>query len=111
MLTNEQFDAWVKALRSGEYNQGRKVLRSTDDTFCCLGVLLDTVGTEWVGPTKEKDCIVANYNGKLCFSIAPWSLIEPAAQRQVMMMNDDQGKSFNEIADFLEENRILYADE
>lgn len=31
---------WVTALRSGDYIQGRKVLRQ-DDTYCCLGVLCD----------------------------------------------------------------------
>jgi len=31
---------WVAALRSGEYEQGREVLRS-GDTFCCLGVLCE----------------------------------------------------------------------
>lgn len=33
---------WIKALRSGKYQQGREVLHSNDygiDSFCCLGVL------------------------------------------------------------------------
>jgi hypothetical protein len=33
--------AWVAALRSGDYTQGREYLRSSDDTFCCLGVLCE----------------------------------------------------------------------
>jgi hypothetical protein len=34
---------WVKALRSGDYQQGRLRLRSVDepDCYCCLGVLCD----------------------------------------------------------------------
>jgi len=32
--------AWVAALRSGEYSQGRGRLRN-DHAFCCLGVLCD----------------------------------------------------------------------
>lgn len=32
---------WVAALRSGEYNQGRNVLKNLDNTFCCLGVLCE----------------------------------------------------------------------
>lgn len=32
-------DRWVKALRSGEYSQGKNVLRDHEDNFCCLGVL------------------------------------------------------------------------
>lgn len=31
---------WVRALRSGKYEQGRGLLRD-GDTFCCLGVLCD----------------------------------------------------------------------
>lgn len=31
--------AWVKALRSGKYKQGRKQLRNGNDEMCCLGVL------------------------------------------------------------------------
>lgn len=34
--------AWVEALESGEYEQGKRVLHNmTDNTFCCLGVLCD----------------------------------------------------------------------
>lgn len=36
---------WVAALRSGEYKQGREVLRNGDQ-FCCLGVLCDIIGLE-----------------------------------------------------------------
>ena len=40
--------AWIQALESGEYDQGRKVLRSTDNKYCCLGVVCDIVaGDEW----------------------------------------------------------------
>jgi hypothetical protein len=35
---------WVKALRSGKYKQGKKLLRSIEDAFCCLGVLCDLCG-------------------------------------------------------------------
>jgi hypothetical protein len=35
---------WVKALRSGKYKQGTKVLRSADNAFCCLGVLCAVAG-------------------------------------------------------------------
>jgi hypothetical protein len=30
---------WIKALRSGEYKQGKGQLRSVENNFCCLGVL------------------------------------------------------------------------
>jgi len=33
--------AWVAALRSGEYQQGKANLRAADNTYCCLGVLCE----------------------------------------------------------------------
>jgi hypothetical protein len=51
--------AWIQALRSGEYQQGRNLL-CHDDHFCCLGVLCDlhkkqTSAGDWV---TEGDGIV-----------------------------------------------------
>lgn len=39
----------VKALRSGEYEQGRKVLGDNQDRFCCLGVAcaISSASLEW----------------------------------------------------------------
>lgn len=34
----EAVKKWVKALRSGEYKQGKNYLKNIDRTFCCLGV-------------------------------------------------------------------------
>lgn len=39
---------WVDALRSGEYKQGKHVLRSTRDEFCCLGVACDLLDIGWL---------------------------------------------------------------
>lgn len=40
-------DKWVKALRSGNYKQGKNKLRSLEDNcFCCLGVLCDVIDPE-----------------------------------------------------------------
>ena len=39
-MNSEIKAAWVAALRSGEYEQGREYL-SRDGKFCCLGVLCD----------------------------------------------------------------------
>lgn len=38
---------WVKALRSGKYQQGAGQLREYDK-FCCLGVLCDVLNETWV---------------------------------------------------------------
>lgn len=36
-------DAWIEALRSGEYQQGEGLLKEYD-YYCCLGVLCDVSG-------------------------------------------------------------------
>lgn len=36
-------DLWVKALRSGQYEQGRQYLKTADGGYCCLGVLCNLV--------------------------------------------------------------------
>ena len=38
---------WVDALRSGEYKQGRNFLER-DGKFCCLGVLCEIEGQEYM---------------------------------------------------------------
>ena len=43
-MLNENAIAWLAALRSGEYKQGRKALhddRDKSSNFCCLGVACD----------------------------------------------------------------------
>jgi len=37
---------WIEALRSGEYQQGKHMLKVNDDTYCCLGVLCNKVKPE-----------------------------------------------------------------
>jgi hypothetical protein len=44
-LTKEVMDKWIAALRSGQYNQGRGKLKSSNG-YCCLGVLCDVLPSE-----------------------------------------------------------------
>jgi hypothetical protein len=37
---------WTHALRSGEYKQGKRFLRSSSDEYCCLGVICDLYDPE-----------------------------------------------------------------
>ena len=48
-ITQEQYDAWVAALESGDYKKGRGRLVRTfpeERVFCCLGVLGDLLQVE-----------------------------------------------------------------
>lgn len=45
MMNSKIKEAWVNALRSGEYNQGGEKLRGANG-YCCLGVLCDIYAKE-----------------------------------------------------------------
>ncbi|MEM9067149.1 MAG: hypothetical protein AAGE52_01545 [Myxococcota bacterium] len=107
-MTPELKAKWLKALRSGDYKQGAHQLR-TRKGYCCLGVLCDVSGAgSWVkrghGWQYEiGDEILVGYAGtagSLC-SFNPFG-VEHAIQGHVADMNDC-GRSFAEIADYLEE--------
>lgn len=114
MLTQEQFDAWLVALRSGKYQQGREQLRTEDSSdpatrkYCCLGVLserlgrLDAFGQD-VPPDNQditpSDCYVAE------------DLIEQVQQEPLVHLNDTKEASFLEIAEYLEESKAKFIEE
>jgi hypothetical protein len=81
---------WIAALRSGEYPQGRMSLRDGANRHCCLGVLCAVAGRD-LDPAYIDD----NYD------FAETALSKPAAD-DLIAMNDD-GKSFAEIADYIEQ--------
>src|SRR5687767_14975041 len=93
----EKKAAWVAALRSGNYRQGRGILHDGAG-YCCLGVFGDLqnipthVLRKWGGVNLEFD-----------ESLQPLSAINHAVRNQLAQMNDS-GKTFPEIADYIEEN-------
>ena len=101
---------WIKALRSGEYVQGKKTMvrqtKDGHDEFCCLGVLADLMGAEfdgpasWCGPLRRftidgKQFAKDSWLPEVCFS----------GQSVLASMNDD-GASFDEIADWIQERDL-----
>jgi hypothetical protein len=96
-------EKWIEALRSGEYKQTTRYLR-TKDGYCCLGVLMDLylkeTGKEWV-PTHDKYVyLTSNMN---CSPISDWADVEEFAEDVLIHMNDTEGRSFNEIADYIQD--------
>ena len=78
---------WVEALRSGEYKQCAGFLENTElKEHCCLGVLCVVAG-------KEPDHLAYAWLKQATGDYGPF-----------VMMNDDDGKSFAEIADYIEAN-------
>lgn len=115
---NQEIKAkWVAALRSGEYEQGTSHLNK-DDKFCCLGVLCDiyrkeTGEGEWQ-PTGDGYAsqfkIQNDWESKVTPSIvAGWAGLVlknpvPIEFRQSLAEMNDEGKTFAEIADIIEEH-------
>lgn len=106
---------WVEALRSGEFEQGRGRLRNSEGGYCCLGVacvawsraLLPTIILE-DRPDLESQMKVT-FEGSSNFITTPSSIdkavgLEATATNELILMNDEQGKSFAEIADYIEAN-------
>lgn len=106
---------WIEALRSGKYKQGRNVLRSSNDRFCCLGVLCDISGQgQWKG--ESCGCEAGYYyyerNGQPAESegitlpvfVKHFANIEDKDQEVLMGMNDHDNISFDEIGDWIELN-------
>lgn len=101
MLTAEQIDNWVDALNSGKYVQGGGRLRTTKGTYCCLGVLADTLGCTW------DDHNMATLEDQFYKAGAdlPGDIVPHAIQAQLIAMNDYNRNPFNEIAVFIKLNK------
>jgi hypothetical protein len=117
---NEQIkEKWMVALRSGDYTQGQGCLRfhkdDQPDKFCCLGVLADLIKTdeEWLRVNgsvpltwtdigrHNKDAYEGN---ELPFAMRERADILEQNCKELIIMNDDGGASFVQIADWIEEN-------
>lgn len=89
---------WVKALRSGKYKQGKYYLYAGDGTYCCLGVAGIVNG-----------CSIESMKGqsgtmeKIYREVTPVPLSYGEIQT-LTGMNDSYGKTFEEIADYIEQN-------
>ena len=110
---------WVQALRSGEYQQGKKCLRA-NDAFCCLGVLCDlhrqAEGGEWSPGLKDPESPAGRQeyhatNGDWDHSLLPEAVQEWAGMRSpnpsvrgdpVYWLNDTGGRDFSDLADIIE---------
>ena len=98
---------WLKALRSGKYKQTDCVLRRGGNkkkaTFCCFGVLCDVAGAKWEKSYKNFDAYKCSFGDH---TLSPSSLelfgIASVQQRKLIVMNDIENNSFNEIADYIE---------
>lgn len=97
---------WVLALRSGEYQQGIGFLRTINDRFCCLGVKADQMAKAGLidGPAPSGWAYTyGDLAGGLDHETRCLIGLGRAEESTLISMNDG-GKSFLEIADWIEGN-------
>lgn len=88
---------WVLALRSGNYRQGQGYLHNSG-YYCCLGVAARCAG---VSRAEMGDC---EFIPKSCVLVPEilWGM--SGLPNDLIRMNDKLGWTFNQIADWIEEN-------
>ena len=104
---------WIKALRSGEYKQGSNALKTQHDgelvRYCCLGVLAKILGAKFVKSRKRLSTNATYWhlgketkgNGLLPPTYVD---LDRETQDDLACMNDGDNKTFNQIADWIEEH-------
>lgn len=93
---------WIDALKSGRYKQGKSALKNKHGGYCCLGVACDIVD-----PNGWKCGGFWRYGEMMYMTSPPEDVrrmigITLSTQGQLILMNDFDGKSFFEIAEYLE---------
>lgn len=102
---------WVAALRSGEYKQHQKALRShAKNSFCCLGVLCDLAakdgGADWyaktwfLGNQADLPVVIARFIVKPGDEYRAESIVGEYAK------DNDFGASFSQLADRIEKELL-----
>lgn len=104
-LTQEQFDAWIAALKENKYKQARRFLyRRMEEGYCCMGVCGLVIGIP-----KEMMSSVTILTG---INLTPGYDAYKAAQAEkafndreahlLATLNDSVGLTFPQIAAFVE---------
>ena len=115
-MKTELKNAWTKALRSGDYKQGMGRLCIMDN-YCCIGVLTDVIDKQFPDILETDWEVRRNGYGEMlivCDGIERSTRLPPELRNKIELnygdqsnlirMNDGAGCSFNEIADYIEEN-------
>jgi hypothetical protein len=112
-MLNKNALKWIEALRSGKFKQGKNALRA-GDSFCCLGV-----ACELYRKTRKKGFIKwDDQNNFHTLSDKRHTFLPKSVQAWLGLTSNwgelnhdgslailnDEGKTFNEIADIIEQN-------
>src|SRR5262245_7208177 len=114
-------DAWVRALRSGDYVQGTNVLRrdtAHGPEFCCLGgwcelaVKAGVISSEKMTDRGEPVTYYDGNNTTLPLSVMRWAGLDDECglwveidhvYANLAVQNDEERATFDQIADAIEE--------
>lgn len=104
MMNPEAKELWLAALRSGKFKQSRGTMRSRSG-YCCLGVLAEVMG---VPPAKKGsqrfDFAQRGQHNVGSYPPVNFQGIDWENRHFLVDMNDDEKKTFPEIADWIEAN-------
>jgi hypothetical protein len=112
------FNAWISALRSGNWRQGRYQLESRDGHFCCLGVLIRN--DRWSKFERRahpasgimfRDREGVQFYAHPSLDYQQQAGIDNDLVCRLIDMNDLHEKTFVEIADYLESIKETFVDE
>lgn len=99
-------DMWVEALRSGEFSQTRNALKKHDG-HCCLGVLCEIHPDVQFedGPGGDTAVHTAyRHHNELPSSLLTAIELSRFQMGRLMILNDDEHMSFDQIAEHIEKN-------
>lgn len=116
-------ELWTTELRSGRFTQGWNALRSSQDEYCCLGVLCEIAVREGVIPAAMQPYRLRDYvygvssgdwhrndrsNSVLPHVVMEWAGISTGvgilANGSMLTTINDDGTSFADIADIIDAN-------
>ena len=105
-LPKEFAEKWIAALRSGEYKQCRSYLFDGEG-YCCLGVAAEIAGHDLELGPKDYTLLYDDVFEKVPDEIKDTGLVKNKFAAELTKMNDN-GKTFDEIADWIEKNVEFY---
>lgn len=100
-MTKAEAREWIKALRRGEYIQGKGLLRRSEGfhtSYCCLGVEAKVHNLEFFNDMSY------SYLRKYSKDEEVWYRLPADVQHELAEQNDKRDWDFNQISDYIEGN-------
>jgi hypothetical protein len=98
MLEKEEKNKWTAALRSGKYKQTKGTLKDHVG-YCCIGVYAEANN---IPISEDGDHMIVNYSKKMYDPLV--DKIGDDNINKLWQMNDNRDNSFEEIADWIDQN-------